>query len=222
MFSRSTLLLVGLATTLLLAVALDSAGAFQLSLSNPRFRATWTSLRIFNEEFGADIRCPATLEGSFHSASIRKVNGALIGAVTRGVLRNESCAGGHATLLQETLPWHLTYEGFNGVLPDITSVQLLVRRYAYRIEFVVLGSSIRCLYRDFGRAEENLTAVVTRNTTNGNLTDWNWNPSRPGVSSGGFCPQFTQLEGTGEVFQLGSTARIGVSLIGIRPSVTLI
>ncbi len=64
-----------------------------------------------------------TIEGSFHSATVAKVVGALIGYVTRASIASGGCTGGRATVGQEALPWHLSYSGFTGTLPSISRVR---------------------------------------------------------------------------------------------------
>jgi len=133
MHTRSKLALAGLAATLLMAFAVNSASANHLSVSSQNFRLVWTALTFFGEGTGSTentIICPVTLEGSFHSSTLAKVIGALIGHVTRATVVGTSCTGGRATILQETLPWHVTYEGFSGTLPRITAVRLLLRNTA--------------------------------------------------------------------------------------------
>jgi hypothetical protein len=90
-----------------------------------------------------DVICPLTLEGSFHSNTFAKVPGSLIGYITRAALEEELCSGGTARYLRETLPWHLRYAGFAGLLPNITSITTMV---------IGLGILLRrgiesCLYR---------------------------------------------------------------------------
>src|ERR1700751_1578741 len=117
MTSRARLVLAAVLAASLFGIVVGSASANRLSINETRFRITWARL-TFNEET-AEARdiCPVTMEGSFHSGTIRKVVGALIGHITRagaGV-----CTGGGLTILRETLPWHVTYEGFFGTLPRI-------------------------------------------------------------------------------------------------------
>src|SRR6185436_11338861 len=105
-----------------LTIAVGTAAAGRLSLNPRTFRATWTGLEFTSASlFGANtLRCPVTIEGSFHSATIQKRPGALIGHVTRATMFSARCTGGTFTVLQNTLPWHVTYEGFAGALPRIT------------------------------------------------------------------------------------------------------
>jgi hypothetical protein len=205
----------GLTATLIMGLAVDSASANRLSASAGRYRLTWAALRFFadNESGTPAITCSVTIEGSFHSATIRKVTGALIGAATRGIVKSESCGGGNATILQEALPWHVTYEGFRGTLPTISGVEFLVRRYAFRIE--ASGFGVACLYLDRGRVEENLmgtVAVGAGGQVTSDLPASNRHAQRSAESSI-LCPQFGKFEGAGQAFVLGSTNRISVTLI---------
>jgi hypothetical protein len=211
MHVRHRSVLGGLIASLLLGLAVSSASANRFSVSNTKFRVTWASLSLTDLSL-VTVRCPVTLEGSLHSATIRKVAGALIGAVTRGIVKGESCTGGKATILQESLPWHVTYEGFVGTLPAIEAIILLLRRYALRAE--ALGVGAACLYKDRGRAEENLAGLLEINAA-GRIGRFIPLANRyAGLFSGGFaCPQRAFIEGEAEVFLLGNTTRITVTLI---------
>jgi hypothetical protein len=126
MHRYTKLLLASLTATALLAMAVSSANATRLRISEQSFRVTWTSLRLTNTANTNTVLCPVTLEGSFHSATISKVANALIGYITRASVRGgsgrEECIGGTATVLGERLPWHVRYRGFTGTLPTIASV----------------------------------------------------------------------------------------------------
>jgi hypothetical protein len=200
------LVLAGLAASLLMGLAVSSASAGKLSLSNTKFRITWKELEFNVPSVPAAVLCDVTIEGSFHSATLRKVEGALIGAFTRAILKNESCFAGHATLLQETLPWHFTYDGFSGTLPRIEAVFVLVRRYAIRLD---IGLGIVCLYKDRGRVEENLAGYVeTEEVIPRGFNEFIWNQDGYGSLSSGseFCPRRLFLFGGGLVTLLGTNA----------------
>src|SRR5262245_54186380 len=114
MRTRSKLLLAGLTATIVLGAAVSTAYAGNLSVSEAGVRIVWTPLSL--EAAGQVIACPVTLEGTFHRRSIVKRRGALIGAITRAIVRGGraagECTGGTATALTNRLPWHITYEGF--------------------------------------------------------------------------------------------------------------
>ena len=134
MHRYTKLLLASLTATAILAMAISSASANRLSVSNNRlWRVTWTSLRFLNNVNTNTVLCPVTLEGSFHSATIVKTIGALLGYVTRASLIN-NCTGGHATIRTETLPWHIRYRGYSGTLPNITLIILGLSRTRFRVE----------------------------------------------------------------------------------------
>jgi hypothetical protein len=222
--SRTKLILAALVATCSLGLAVGSATAGRLSTTNTRFRVTWNSMRFADPtgESSIQMSCRVTLEGSFHSSTIRKIAGALIGSITRGAVDSNNCRGTNEphriTVLAETLPWHLTYESFAGTLPNITSVTFLVSRYSVQFSSVVFGITAFCLYRDAGRAEENVAETATRNTATGAITV---NAPVGGRRASFFrgtpipeaCPAFGEFSGGGEVFLLGSTNRISVTLI---------
>jgi hypothetical protein len=214
----SRLTFVALAAAFIMNLAVSSATAGRLSTSNTGFRLTWATL---NFSAGAEfvVSCPITLEGSFHSATIRKVAGALIGSITRGIVHSLACRGSvqsRATILQESLPWHLTYESFAGTLPNITSIAVLLARYAVQASATILGITVTCLYADQGAPEENLGFAIARNSETGALsttTAVSGRRARFVRGSSGACPQFLSATGTGQVFLLGNTTRISVTLI---------
>jgi hypothetical protein len=140
MRNRSKLLLAGLTAALMLATAVSTASAGRLEISEREFRAIWSSL-TFDPDVGGSVICPVTLGGSFHSRTIRKTINALIGAITSAAVG--ACgAGTSATVLTATLPWHLTYNGFEGRLPTITGIRLLLIGAAFQVQ-----SDATCLAR---------------------------------------------------------------------------
>ena len=145
--------LTALVAALLLASAVSTATAGRLSSNTSGIRTTWSRLEFrSNNIFAPVFRCQVTLEGSLHSRTIVKRERSLIGAVTRADIN--ACTNG--TLLPLRLPWHITYESFRGVLPNITGIRLLVNRAQFG--FIVLGST--CLYGD---REDNLTGELEIN-----------------------------------------------------------
>src|SRR5262245_29490211 len=94
--SRGTIAVAALLATLVLTLGTTTATARKLSLTSKVFRITWASLTFDGieemEEFDTlSTRCPVTMEGSFHSATIRKVEEAQIGHITRVVTKENSC-----------------------------------------------------------------------------------------------------------------------------------
>jgi hypothetical protein len=130
--------LIALTAALLLAIAASAASANRLSTSERSFLIRWSPLTLASTA-GSSIRCSVTLDGSFHSSTITKTTGLLIGYINAATIAGPSgngreavCAGGTATLLRETFPWHAQYNGFTGTLPRITA-----------INFVLIGESVR-------------------------------------------------------------------------------
>jgi hypothetical protein len=216
---RSKGVLAGLTAALLMGLAV-SATASRLSISNTRFRITWNEVRFGAGEVAIQQTCRLTLEGSFHSATIRKTPGGVIGAVTRAMFTSENCRSNNftagVTVLSEALPWHLTYERFAGVLPTITELTVLLRGYAWRFhDFLGLGF---CLYRDEGRPEENLAGAISRDITTGALSTITLESGRRirlfrGIPLPESCVPTWEWTGNGQMFLLGNTSRISVTLI---------
>jgi hypothetical protein len=156
MRSRLAHLSVGLVAAFVLALGVGSAQARRFELSAQHIRAVWTRLP-FN--WGETIECPVTLEGSFHSRTLSKVSGALIGYITAAntIKGAENCVGGWGMLFLtpeegfsgalNTLPWHVRYDSFEGMLPTIAGIRVDVVGFAIRFRRVELGVTIRCLYR---------------------------------------------------------------------------
>jgi hypothetical protein len=155
-------LLSVLTVALVLAAAVGTASARNLSVNEQSFRLIWTPLQLGTEPGGGGtvIRCNVTLEGSFHSRTIPKVARTLIGWVTRAIVAHPCTGAGEGFALtaaetgRETLPWHVTYEAFSGRLPNITRIRLLLRP-SFRVN--VFG--VNCLYSGNAAGEAQLDAA---------------------------------------------------------------
>jgi len=218
------LALVALAATAVLATAVGGASARNLSVSNTRFRIAWAPLS-FNEPGGLGVRCNITMEGSFHTATIAKVERSLIGFVTRARVAQETCRtslfttaraipwNGEEVILGATigqsLPWHVTYEAFRGTLPNITGVVLLLRGVRFRLEIPATG----CL-GDYGAAETNLRGIVNIVSREATTLTPEANPAAPLINEiEEECPATGTFSGNGTVTLQGTTSRIRVTLI---------
>src|SRR4029077_15971917 len=115
LFTRFKLTLVALASALILTGLVGSASANRLSQSSLQFKLSYTPLSII-PSFGGTVRCPVTVEGSYHATTITKTAGALIGYLTSYVVG--TCEAGRLRANTETLPAHIQYEGFTGSLPN--------------------------------------------------------------------------------------------------------
>ena len=200
------------AATVILAAAVGAAAASQMSTGSQTIRATWSRLQLSNT-FSPEqpVECQVTLEGSFHSNTIQKTRRALIGYVSRSSVN--ACTTGSATIDQESLPWHLTYESFSGTLPNITSVALLLVRASFLIGLREL------LCRAVTTTTDNASGIaeVSGETITGLAAD----PSRriPLTTIRGFGCGLGRgfFEGTAAVTQLGTTRSVTVTLIGGTP-----
>jgi hypothetical protein len=134
------LLLAAVGATVLLGSLVSSASARTFSVENNRVRAAFSSVEFHLPE--ATTRCHVTLEGSLHSRTLAKVSGTLMGYITSAILG--PCLSGTATILRETLPWHVRYSGFEGALPNITSLITHVVGASWRVRE---AGGIACLAR---------------------------------------------------------------------------
>jgi hypothetical protein len=204
---RKTSVVPFLAAVMLL-LAVSSASANRLSVSNRFFRATWSSIEL--GAAGTVSRCPVTLEGSFHSATIRKVEESLIGHITRAIVSGATCTGGVASVLGETLPWHLTYQGFRGPLPNIQQITIALIGDSFRVD--PEGILPACLART--TVEHPLRGFVEREA-GGAITGVSADPSTLVPLSGGFGCGIAEasFSGRGTVTGLGTTTRATLTLI---------
>lgn len=132
-------LLAALATAALLALGTATATANRLATNARTFRLDFAPVGLVMSVGLA--YCDLTLDGSFHTTTIQKIARSLIGSITRGTI--EFCTQGTATLLTETLPWHVTYSGFSGVLPNITAMRVEIIGLAINLNV----GGIACLLR---------------------------------------------------------------------------
>lgn len=135
--AKSLVAIVG--ASALMAVFVGAAYAGRISTSSQTGRATFARVD-FAGGFGTN-ECSLTIEGSFHSRTIVKSAGALIGYVTRAIIG--ACNRGSSTILAESLPWHVRYSSFAGTLPNITRLNLTATGMAFRIREPTFG--VQCL-----------------------------------------------------------------------------
>jgi hypothetical protein len=191
------LLLVAIGATLLLGALVTSASAGRLSSSSQTFRAAFPLAR-FAGAFGTTV-CDFTLEGSFHSRTIAKTAGSLIGFVTRVPLGR--CEVGSATVLTASLPWHVRYASFAGTLPNISAIattitgaQVQIREPIFQQVCLASGGTLTSNFvREAGGA---LRFIMLGGST----------PTNCGVNT-------TVTAQSSDVTVLGSAARVTVTLI---------
>jgi hypothetical protein len=199
---------MALAAALMLATALNTASARNLSISTQNIRVTWEELSF--QGTGFNVKCQITLEGSFHSRTIPKVTRLLIGAITRAIAYEERCTGGRLSLYAE--PWHVTYEAFVGALPRIEAVQLLLSRF----RFHAIIPLICPIAAEYGTAEDNITFRLFRET-DGSISSVDpvsmRNIAHKAAGPAG-CPAEGRLVGTlGLLTVLNTTTHVTITLI---------
>jgi len=133
-----TKLLALLIVALTFSIAAATASANRLSVSEEDFEVIWPEANDLNFTAGGNtVECSVTLLGSFHRRTIQKIIRSLIGTVAHAVVGD--CDNGTA-VIDGRPPWHLTYEGFRGTLPNITGVRLLLRNYRFTINHTASGA----------------------------------------------------------------------------------
>jgi len=213
------LAITALVATAALAALVSTASAGRLSISNQNFRVSYSSLEFAGP---TTVRCGVTLEGSFHTRTIAKTIGSLIGYITRVIVRRP-CTGGTAWAhngetnevlggtLSQNLPWHVHYNGFGGTLPNISSIRLLLDEALFTIRAPFFGIPILC---EFNTTNANGNALGTAlREAGGALTTLE--PGGRIRSNQEFCPegQFKAPANDGTITLLGAATRITVTLI---------
>jgi hypothetical protein len=195
-------IIAALTAALLLAVAVGTASARRLEISNQNLRIVWASLEFIAEGVATPVRCPVTIEGSFHSRTISKVSGQLIGYITAVEVVSTQCTSGRARANRETLPWHIRFLEFRGALPNITEITQQLVNASFNIEISAFPG-LSCRYTTsarepgIGTARRETTGQITGLVASGSI-----------ASSSGFpCPRGS-FGGTGSVRLQGSTTTL--------------
>jgi len=186
------------AVAVVLGVLVASASARNYELSSQTFRTTFARFDL-SGGIGA-VECPVTMEGSFHTRTITKTVGSLIGYIREATIGG-GCRRGSATILRETLPWHMRYAFFGGTLPRITSISLSVTGVAIRVREPTFG--LTCLVSG---SILRLTAAVDGT---GTMTSHGWSGSWVGD-----CGLEVSVNATSSTVTVNNSAtRITVRLI---------
>jgi len=204
------LLLASVGATVLLGALVSSASARNFEISEQKIRASFRRVEFSLPE--GTVTCEVTIEGSLHTRTMAKVSGSLIGYITRAVVNSpESCIGGEATILTATLPWHITYGGFNGSLPTITGVRLNLIGTAFQVH---IEGSLTCLAVSTTANPARGTVVLGAGGRVESLIS-DRTALLPLTGGGGLCglTRGRLLENPGTVTLLGTTTPITVTLI---------
>jgi hypothetical protein len=213
MLRRPRLTLVALVATTALAGTVGTATARNLSVSNQNFRIVWAPMTVRGTAAG---ECNVTMEGSFHTRSLIKVESNLIGYITRAT--REACGANLLYVLNgteeiagtpggQTLPWHVRFDSFAGTLPNIVGVTVRITN----LSFLILGGGLICLYK----SEAFAPAVGTISVVSGEqLLNFRWKEERRiPLFNGMLCAPTAELRGTGTVTLLGNATTIFIRLI---------
>lgn len=144
-------------------------------------------------------RCAVTVEGSFHDRTTTKVADRLVGYITRVTLGE--CPTGSATVLTETLPWHVRYAASPAPATQATIVGVATR--------IRETGGVGCLART--TAEQPATMRFTREASGAITAATLGGAVTTGAECFGVTGTFTGVSNT--VTVANNSNRITVSLI---------
>jgi hypothetical protein len=232
MGTRGKLLLAALIAASTLATAIGSAGARRLALSENHIRAVWEGAEEATVRDAGGffiIECDLTIEGSFHSRTLSKVSGQLIGFITVAEAPHICEPGGELGEIAilngfepdetgepvevNSLPWHIRYDSFKGTLPNVTGIRVQIIGAGVLAWNEVAG----CLYRSTAARP----AFAILEVVAGTITTMRWEevfsiPLEPvgGMLFGIFCPASAKLARKSISFEVQRrTTRITVRLV---------
>lgn len=146
---------LGVAAGLLLLAPGASANRGSVLNTGVPFATMWTPMEL--EAAGITVRCNVTLWGKMGGLTFSKTAGLQVGRIIEAEV--ESCSGGSARVLTETLPWALSYASFAGTLPSITGITLSVVGAAIRI---TPREGLECLARTSSSEPAKVTGTLAR------------------------------------------------------------
>lgn len=137
MLTRTKLLLAGLTAAAMMLSLVATASARNVSVSQRGYELDY-GFRF--EAGGNNIRCePSIFLGIYKESTFAKAQHQQVDEIRHSSSRSQTCTGGGLTVLTETLPWQVDYEGFSGRLPQITAIRTSIIGLAFRISTSGLG-----------------------------------------------------------------------------------
>jgi hypothetical protein len=212
MHKRVKITLLVLTAALALGAAVGNATARRLEVSEQRILVLFRALSFGQPGQEPTSICDVNIEGSFHSRTLSKVSGQLIGYITEAVV-HRPCVRGAAWILNgverlangsttpNSLPWHIRYDHFEGTLPRITIIDLQL----IGAQFLVESLGLSCLYTSTAANPMVGLAIIEDGTAGhpvGQVTGLRAKEEFLILISAGqsiFCPREGQLRGTGQV-----------------------
>jgi hypothetical protein len=215
MRSRVRIAVAALTVALALTATCGIANAGSFELSEEGYLIRWRAerpLTLIGDEFR--VVCGLRFKGRFHSRTLAKVPGSLVGRVDRA--EKGSCSSlevrtlngietfpDEETALPNTLPWHIKYVSFSGALPGIQRIRLSVIGVSLVFKDIF---GFECLYRSTDTnpfyLEINIEAagLVTSATADESQ-------SIPLLSGEGICPDEGRASGVAdEITRFGKAA----------------
>ena len=205
---RSALCKAPAVAALALSVVVSVASANRIQFTSQGIRGVWREAEfIGNETIAFNVRCQVTMEGSMHAATIAKVQGSLIGYITRASVG--TCEGGRVIVLSRTLPWHIRYDTFFGALPAFSAIRTKVYGEAWLIE---PSPGLSCLYVASDESPSPATASIG---AEGEIREIHFEREvqLPEAVGSMLCPRGISQGSSGSPTRLGSTQKVFVFLM---------
>jgi hypothetical protein len=207
MRNRSKLLLAGLTVALAFGAFVSAAPARRIAISGRQWRTQVNKLRFIGTQA---IECHVTIEGSYHSRTISKVLEALIGYISRVTVDETRCTGGSARILPESLPWHIRYNGFSGILPQITKIHIRI----VGAGIILQVPNVRCqIVSNAASPLKDWINITTATGVEESLTSDETEEIPDTSGSELLCGRSDRIEGTGSLTEGEPATRITVQLV---------
>jgi hypothetical protein len=213
------LLLTMLGVVVALATGASLSAARRFEISETHIGSEFLTLNWLEELGEIIVSCHATITGTFHSRTISKMCGQLIGYIT-GARFGQPCINGNGFVLNGTekqneivlpnrLPWHVRYDSFRGTLPRITGIRVQIIGASFLLE---PGEISGCLYRS--EPAKPLYAIFEIEA-NGKITGLRLDETKAIPRVAGLCLAIPEIrpQGTGGVSVLERTTAITVRLV---------
>lgn len=193
----------------ILASIAQTAAASRFGFNTGSHRVTWSSLEFGNTLNETVVRCKVTLEGSFHSLTVAKTTGLLIGYITR-FTKNACTNGDISDLFERTaLPWHRVYLTYFGSLPNFISDFV---NWLRGVRIDITAGGITCTLATETENPASLRYAIESGTVTSAAFDSRTTIPLRGGPFGACALGRGYIAGTGTVTQTGSSTRVTTSL----------
>lgn len=197
------LAVASLFAVLALGAAVQSAQAYDLSIS-PAGGVALSGILTFSDGGGViRLTCPTTLSGSLDAGPVAAAAGSQLGAITS--VRIGTCTGGTSVVLIGS-GWPIVINTVLGTLPNAATGMLVdIQDFSWQLSFTVLGIPVACLFRGTAGGLFGLSGTTPYVTTGSFTVLGN---TIPLASGAGACPRSGRFNGTLSGFTPAQTVTV--------------